>query len=435
MQIAFEIVLVLLLIVTNGVFALAEIAIISARRARLQQRAEAGDRGARAALELARDSSRFLSTVQIGITLVGILAGAYGGATLAEAIAGGLREVPGLAPYAQTVGLLVVVVAITYLSLVVGELVPKRLALSNPELVAARVARPMRALSRLTAPVVKVLSASGDLLLRLLGVTKSTEPPVTVEELRILVEQGASAGVFEAAEHELVDSALHLDERRVRVVMTPRTDLIWLDLDRPLEALRDLVLESAHGYFPAGRGSLDNVTGVVSAREFLGQLVGGRPLDWAALLRPPLFVPDSQSILDVLERLRSTGQPLALVIDEFGGVLGMATLTDVVEALVGEINAPTGEPDEPDVVRRDDGSWLVDGRLPVDELKALLGLRALPEEDAAGYDTVGGLVMTAMGAIPKVGQHFDLDGWCFEVVDMDGHRVDRVMVYPATSRD
>ena len=428
-EIAFEVILIILLIIGNGVFALSETAIISSRRARLQERAEQGDAGARIALEVAREPSRFLSTVQIGITLVGIFAGAYGGATLAEAIAAGLQGFPRLAPYGEAIGLAVVVIGVTYLSLVVGELAPKRLALANPEAMAARVARPMRALSKLAAPVVKVLTASTSLLLRLLGVRASTDPLVTVEEIRIMVEQGASAGVFEEAEHDIVTSALNLDEKRVGRVMTPRTEIAWVDLDEPLEKIRGLILGSTHAYFPAGRGNLDNVDGLLRAREFLAQLVGGQPMDWDSLLQPPLFVPESQTILDLLQLLRTTGQPLALIIDEFGGLQGMVTLTDIVEALVGDIHQPD-ETEEPEVVQRDDGSWLLDGRLPIDHVKTLLSMRDLPDETEAGYDTLGGMVMTVLGVVPAIGQHFDYGGWCFEVVDMDGHRVDRVLVYP-----
>jgi len=261
-------------------------------------------------------------------------------------------------------------------------------------------------------------------------VRASNEPPVTVEEVRIMVEQGASAGVFEEAEHEIVTSALALDEQRVSVAMTPRMEIYWLDLDEPLETLRRQVVESPYSYLPAGHGNLDNVSGLVSARQFLAQLVSGPALNWPALLHPPLFVPESQTILDVLELLRATGQPLVLVFDEFGGLQGLVSVTDVLEALVGHIHQTAGQADEREAVQREDGSWLLDGRLPARELKGLLNLRELPEEVEAGYDTVGGMVMTVLGAIPTVGQHFQYGGWGFEVVDMDGHRVDRVLVYP-----
>lgn len=429
-RIALELLLILLLVTANGVFALSEIALVSARRARLQQRAEQGDPGAQAALDLAREPTRFLSTVQIGITLVGILAGAFGGATLAEALAEQLARVPALAPYAEALALAAVVVLVTYLSLVIGELAPKRLALNNPEQVAARVARPMAALSRLASPLVRALSVSTDVLLALLRVRPATDPPVSAEEIKILIEQGATSGVFEPTEQDIVESALFIGERRVGAAMTPRIDIEWVDLDRPLEAIRDQVLNSSHSYFPASRGSLDDVSAVLRGRDLLAQLVQGEPLDWAALLREPLFVPESQTVLDLVQLLKQTGQPLALIIDEYGGLQGMLTPTDLLEALIGEIQQP-GQAPEPEAVQREDGSWLLDGRLQVSKLKELLGLRELPQEGEAGYDTLGGFVMVVLGEIPSVGQQFEHAGQTFAIVDMDGHRVDRVLVTPA----
>jgi putative hemolysin len=429
-SVAVELLLILLLVIANGVFALSEIALVSARRARLQHRAEQGDAGAQAALELAREPTRFLSTVQIGITLVGILAGAFGGATLAEVIAARVAGIPALAAYAEAIGLAIVVVLITYLSLVIGELLPKRLALNNPEKVAARVARPMRWLSVVVSPLVRLLSASTDALLFLLRVRPAAEPPVSAEEIKILVEQGATSGVFEATEQDIVESALFLDERRVSAAMTPRTEIEWVDLDQPLDAIRALVLNSPHSYFPAGHGSLDNVSALLRGRDLLAHQITGQPADWRALLLPPLFVPEAQTVLDVLQLLKRTGQPLALIIDEYGGLQGMVTPTDVLETLIGDIQLP-GQDAEPEAVQRADGSWLLDGRLPVGEFKELLELRELPEEEQAGYDTLGGFVMAMLGQIPTVGQTFEHAGRRFEIVDMDGRRVDRVLVAPA----
>jgi putative hemolysin len=428
--IALELLLILLLVIANGVFALSEIALVSARRARLQQRAEQGDAGAQTALDLAREPTRFLSTVQIGITLIGILAGALGGATLAEAIAERFEQVPALAPYSEAIGLVLVVILVTYLSLVIGELAPKRLALNNPEQVAARMARPMAALSRLASPVVRVLSWSTDVLLALLRVRPAAEPPVSAEEIKILIEHGATSGVFEPAEQDIVESALFIGERRVSAAMTPRTDIEWADLDQPIEVIRDQVLRSRHSYFPAGRGGLDQVAAVLRGRDLLAQLVRGEPLDWAALLREPLFVPESQTVLDMVQMFKQTGQPLALIIDEYGGLQGMITPTDLLEALIGDIRLP-GQVPEPEAVQREDGSWLLDGRLVVTELKELLDLRELPREEEAGYDTLGGFVMTMLGEIPTVGQQFEHAGRRFEIVDMDGRRVDRVLVTKA----
>ncbi len=427
--IAIELLLILLLLITNGVFALAEIALVSAKRARLQQRAEQGDRGAQVALDLAREPTRFLSTVQIGITLVGVLAGAVGGATIAESIAGALERYPVVAPYGEAIGLLVVVVLITYLSLVIGELAPKRLGLNNPELVAARLAPAVHLLSRIFAPLVHLLSLSTDLLLRLFGVRAMPEAPVTVEEIKIMIEQGALAGVFETTEQEIVESALHLDDRRISSAMTRRTEIVWLDLERPLEALRAMIVASPHSYFPAAYGNLDEVSGIVRGRDLLAGLLDGPDPTWAALLRPALFVPEAQTVLDVLQLLRENGQPLALIIDEYGGLQGMVTLTDILEALVGDIHVPGSDPAQA-AVQRVDGSWLIDGRLSVSAVKELLGLRELTGEAEAGYDTLGGFVMLMLGQVPTVGQYFAFGPWRFEVVDMDGRRVDRLLVSP-----
>jgi putative hemolysin len=394
----------------------------------LQQRAEEGDAGAAVALQMARDPARFLSTVQIGITLVGILAGAFSGATLAEVIADWLQTFPALAPYSEALGLVAVVLPVAYLSLVIGELLPKQLALTNAERVAARVARPMQWLSRLAAPVVKLLGLSTGLLIRVMGVRPSTEPPVTVEEINILVEQGRRGGVFEAGEQDIAESALTLGDRRVSGVMTPRTEIVWIERDAPLEEIRAAVVTSRHVHFPVARGSLDNVLGLMRGRDFLVQLVMGQALDWAALLHEPLFVPETQTILDVLQRFKQTRERAALVIDEFGGVHGLVTRTDILEALVGEL--PTRDQPVEETVRREDGSWLLDGRLSLPEFMDVLDLRGLPAETLANYDTLGGFVLWMLGEVPSVGRRFEYAGWRFEVVDMDGRRVDRVLAVP-----
>jgi putative hemolysin len=430
MSIALEMLLIFTLILANGVFALAEIAIVSSRKVRLQQQAEAGHAGARAALDLATQPTRFLSTVQIGITLVGILAGAFGGATLAETLGAAIAVVPGLAPYGDAIGLAIVVVAIAYLSLVVGELLPKRLALGNPERIAAAMARPMAFLSRALAPAVSVLTGSTDLILRVFGVRLGAEAPVSAEEIRILIEQGRRVGVFEATEQDLVEGALELGEQRAGMLITPRTEVVWIDLTKPLETARDTIIGSRHAFFPAARGDLDNVEGLLRGRDVLGALLTGQPVDLTALLHPPLFVPESRPVLELLDLFRTTGEHIALIIDEFGGLQGIVTLTDVVEALVGAIHVP-GQPNVPEATQRADGSWLLDGRLTLPEARDLLGLNRLPPEGQHGYDTLGGFVMAMLGRIPVKGQAFVYEQLRFEVVDMDGRRVDQVLVAPA----
>lgn len=422
----FEPLILLLLILVNGVFAMAEIALVAARRARLRARAERGDAGARAALELTAAPNRFLSTVQIGITLVGVLAGAYGGATIAEALAARLRAIPRLAPYSGPLALGAVVLVITYLSLVVGELVPKRLAMRSPEAIASLVARPMRLLSRLAAPAVQLLSASTDAVLRLLRVGPSQEPPVTEEEIKLLLEQGARAGVFADIESEMVSGVFRLADRRLGAVVTPRPEIVWLDADDPPQVNRRKVIESGYSRFPVCRGDLDHVLGVVQAKDLLARSLAGEPFDLQATLRTPLYLPESKQAHEALQALREAGVRLALVIDEYGGLQGLVTVTDIVEQVIGQT-----ETDRPAAVRRPDGSWLLDGRMPVEEVRELLRLKALPEEARGVYDTLGGLVLFALGSIPDAGVRFTLGGWRFEVMDMDGRRVDKVLAVPA----
>lgn len=333
----FEIVFVMLLIIANGLLAMSETAVISARKARLQHRANRGDIKARAALEVANAPTRFLSTVQIGITLVGILAGAFGGATIAEQLAGRLSLIPLLTPYSEAIGLGIVVIGITYLSLVLGELVPKRLALHNPERIAAAVAIPMRALSALLSPLIGLLGASTDVVLWVLGIRPSTEPPVTEEEIKVLIEQGTQAGVFAAMEQEMVVRAFRLGARRISALMTPRTEIVWLNLDDPPDVIHRAMTNSTHGLFPVGRGSLDNLLGVVHARDVLARSLAGQPTDLKALLQQPLFVLENMLALKALELFKQSGQPLALVIDEYGGTQGLVTHSDILEALVGDM--------------------------------------------------------------------------------------------------
>ncbi|MFL5807635.1 MAG: hemolysin family protein [Roseiflexaceae bacterium] len=427
-----ELLIILLLIVLNGVFAMAEMAVVSARKVRLQQWAEAGDAKARVALELAEEPTSLLSTVQIGITLIGILAGAFGGATVAHMLATQLNAVPLLAPYSEAIGFGIVVLITTYLSLVVGELLPKRLALNNPERIAVAVARPMRFLSKLASPAVWLLTFSTDALLRLLRVRPSTEPPVTEEEIKVLLEQGAEAGVFAEAEQEMIERVFRLGDLRVGMVMTPRTQMVWLDLDDPVEQNLRKILASPYAAFPVGRGTPDKIRGVVYAKDLLARVLTGQPIDLQAAVCPALFVPESMAAFRALHKFRETRSHLALVVDEYGGVDGLVTLTDLVEELVGDM-PDLGETGEQAVVQREDGSWLVSGRLPIDELKELLGVEYLPGEEAGRYHTLGGFVLTQLGHMPSVSEHFDWGGLRFEVVDMDGPRIDKVLVAPISA--
>jgi putative hemolysin len=426
---AVEIFVIFLLILANGAFALSEIAIVSARKARLEQRATEGDPRAKAALDLANDPGPFLSTIQIGITLVGILMGAFGGAVLSATLAVALSHVSALQPYSRTLALAIVVLGMTFASLVVGELLPKRLALSDPERIAAAVARPMSLLARIARPVEWLLSRTTDGLLRILGVRPSTAPPVTEEEIHVLVKQGARAGVFEQVEQAMLGRVLRLGDRRVSVLMVPRTEVVWLDLDDPPEENRRKIIEHRHSIFPVCRGDFDHVLGVVHARDLLARCLAGEDLDLGSALQTPHFVPEGTRVLRLLETFRETGRHVALVVDEYGGTLGMVTATDILEAIVGDLPSPE-ELAEPEAVRRDDGSWLIDGLMPVEELQELVGLRELPHGASENYETLGGMVMTHLARIPTSGDRFDWEGHRFEVVDMDGHRVDKVLVTP-----
>jgi putative hemolysin len=428
-SVLFEALVILLLIILNGIFAMSEIAVVSARKTRLEQWANEGDGKARAALELATAPNQFLATIQIGITLVGILAGAFGGATIARAIAVGLDEIPMLTSYSRPVSLAIVVLIITFLSLIVGELVPKRLALNSPERIASTMATPMRALARLASPVVYVLELSTDAILRVLAMRAVVEPPVTEEEIRALIAQGTQAGMFEEAEQEMVERVFRLGDRRVSAVMTPRTEIVWVDNEASLEEIQQTIAQSTHSRILVAQGSLDDVLGVVHAKELLLPLLRGEPLDLAAILRQPLYVPESMRALEVLELFKQSATHIALVIDEYGGVQGLVTPSDILEAIVGDLPEP-GEQVDPLAVQREDGSWLLDGMLSIDDFKELFHLGRLPDEDQGVYQTLAGFVIMQLGRIPVVSDHFEWGGLRIEVVDMDGNRVDKILAHP-----
>jgi len=422
-----EILVILLLILINGFFAMSEIALVSARKARLEQHADEGDKGARTALELTRSTSKLLSSVQVGITLVGVLTGALGGATLAERLTKVLVKVNWLAPYAATLSLVLVVLLTTYFSLVLGELIPKKLGLNNPEKISSRVSGVMKFISRAMSPVVHLLSHSTDLGLRILGMKPSDEPPITEEEIRILIDQGAQVGVFDEAEQDMVESVFRLNDRSINAIMTPRTEISWLDANDSPEQILKQVIESSHSRFPVARDSLDNIIGILNAKDLLEKHVSGETFDIQDLLQKPLFVPENTPAVRVLEMERESGVHEALVIDEYGGVIGFVTLFDVLEAIIGEIPS-LDEVSEPEIVSREDGSYLLDGLLPVDEFKELFDLDELPEEDKVGFQTVGGFVMNQVGSIPTAGQSLDWKDLHIEIMDMDGRRVDKVLV-------
>lgn len=423
-----EVLIVVLLVVFNGVLAMSELAIVSARRVRLRQRAEDGSAGARAAIELAENPNRFLSTVQIGITLVGILAGAFGGATLSGVVSDALRDAPLIGDYADALGVALVVLAITYLSLVIGELVPKRLALHNPEGIAVLVARPMGVLATITKPFVWLLSISTELVLRLLRLRPSGEPDVTEDEIRSLLEQGADAGVIEEAEEELVASIFRLGDRRVASLMTPRHRLVWLNTEDSADVNRRKILESGYSAFPVCRGDLDELLGIVTIRALWERGLAPTGPVLRELAAPPLFVPEQARVLDALELLRERGAHRAVVLDEFGVVQGLLAVNDVLDDIAGEAERLEGAAAD-GAIRRDDGSWLLDGGLAADEARHLLGIETpWPGEEDEEFGTLGGMVMARLGRIPSAGDSFYLEGRRYEVLDMDERRVDKVLV-------
>ncbi len=417
--------LVLVLILLNGVFAMSEIAIVSSKRARLSQLAEAGGTGARSALTLAAEPTRFLSSVQVGITSIGILSGAIGEATIAARLEVVFGRLPLVAAYAEPLSIGVMVIMLTYVSLILGELVPKRLALNHPEAIASLIARPMTALAAIGRPIVTLLSVSTDSVLRLFGVKQVAQPAVTLEEIRLLLAQGAHEGVFEAAEHEMVTNVLNLDDRHVGAVHTPRVDVVFVDLRDPIDVTRAKLQEAAHNVLPLCDGGMDHVVGFVRATAVLEQLLEKGTIDLAVLAEKPLFVPETMSLMQLLEQLKRTHLPVALVVDEFGDVDGLVSLTDVIASIVGDLPA---EPDgEPLVVRREDGSWLLDGGLDLDTAARTLDAKALLTDEDPHSHTIGGLAMIALGKVPRTGDVFNRGDHRFEIVDMDGNRVDRVL--------
>ncbi|WP_404294634.1 hemolysin family protein (plasmid) [Microvirga sp. RSM25] len=415
----FELAIVAFLIVLNGLFSLSELAIVSSRKARLKTMAEAGRAGANTALALAEDPGRFLSTVQIGITLVGILAGAYSGAALGDRLADIL------------IGYGLVVAIITYLSVVIGELVPKNLALSNTEAIACAVAPMMALVSKIAAPVVWLLDASTRLVFRLLGRSTGSDSAVTEEEIRTIVAEAETAGVIETDERKMISGVLRLGDRAVRGVMTPRTDVDWIDLDDDEFDIREILINTPHSRLPVAEGHPDNMLGVVQARELLAASLRDEPLDIRKHIRKAPIIPDTLDALDALEVLRQAEVPMALVHDEYGHFDGVVTPADILDAIAGAFRSDEGEA-EPEAVRREDGSWLLAGWMPADEMAEQLGI-ALPER--RNYETVAGLVIGELQHLPNAGEAVETLGWRFEVVDMDGRRIDKVLAQRITDNE
>ncbi|TAK80365.1 MAG: HlyC/CorC family transporter [Betaproteobacteria bacterium] len=423
-----ELLLLAFLILLNGLFAMSEMAIVSSRKARLQQWALENRPGATAALALANDPSRFLATIQIGITVIGVTSGAFGEASFARSLAQWLAGFPALAAQADALALAIVVAVIAFVSLIAGELVPKRLALANPEWIAGLVAPLMVLLARLAFPLVRGLSATTDAVLKLLGLAGRTAPPVGEEEIKVLMEQGAKAGVFEKHEPQIVSRLFRLGELRVTGVMTPWPDIVYLDLEQPLEWNVKRIAASGHSRFPAVRADPRKVEGMVLTKTLLADAVLGKRVDIAASMARPLFVPESLTAMEVVALFRKHRQTAGLIVDEHGELQGLVTINDVVKALAGDI-AMVEEAEERDIVRREEGSWLIDGAVTVQRFKEAVGIRIeLPEEDLGTYHTLGGFAMLQLARVPRVGDAFTWEAYRIEVVDMDGNRVDKVLV-------
>ena len=410
-----------ILLLLNGVLAMAETALLSVRKTRLQNQFNKGDVRAGLVLKLTENPNQFLSVIQIGITSIDLLIGALTGATLGAWINMELEQFPALRAYSDIIGIVVGVLPITYLSLVLGELVPKRLALRDPEGVSEMVAGSMSFFSIVFSPIVKLLSISTETILKLLGVKASEEPPVTEEELHLLIDQGTQAGVFEESEQDMVEGIFSLGDSRVYSLMTPRTDLVWLDVTDSMEEIRQKIADSPYSRFPVRQDSLETIIGIVKSRDLLVESLSGNEIDLKSLLKPAYFIPETMFASRALELFKEKNTELLLVIDEFGGLQGLLTINDILEEIVGAM-----EFEEPQATQRQDGSWLLDGMLEVDEFKELFDFTALPHEDE--YETLSGFVMTLLGRVPQSADNFEWNNFRFEVMDMDGRRVDKVLV-------
>lgn len=421
------IIILIVLILANGVFAMAETAVVSSRKARLKQSAQEGNRSAHAAYKLAKHPTRFLATVQIGITVIGILSGAFAEEKLAGSLQAWLSDVPVLGAYDDLLATIILVGTLTYFTLILGELIPKRIALMYPESIASMIAIPMRGLSAITSPLVKLLSFSTETLIKILRIRVPEESPVTPEELKVLIEEGASAGIFDQTEQDILTNVFRLAERRAGAIITPRTDIIYFDVNETTDSIRQKLLDEPRAFYPVVDGQLDHVLGVLSSKDILTRVLSGEEISPRMLMRRPLIVPESISILQMLDSFRESPSQIAFVADEYGSITGLVTQNSVVEAIVGEM--PTlEEAVEPDMVLREDGTFLVNGTMPADELREKLSLPELPKQ--SHYDTVAGFVLMMLQRIPAAGDFFEWEGARFEVIDMDGKRIDKLLVTP-----
>lgn len=429
-EILFEIIVILLLIIANGIFAMSEMAIVTSRRSRLQTLAQEGKKGAKIALQISENPQNFLSTIQVGITLIGVLAGALSGATIAEVLAEIFRPLLGLYSfYATSLAFLVVVVSVTYLSLVIGELVPKQIALNYRESIAVFMAYPMQFFYRLIKPMAWILSSSSNLLLKAFGIKPNHSPPITEDEIRLIINEGTKAGVVEASEQSMVENVFDLDELPVAQLMTHKPDVVWLNVNDNWEENFKKIVESGHSYFPVCRDSLDEVMGVTSVKILLPQIVECQTSDITKNLAEPLFVPENMPAAKLLETFKQSRRHIALVIDEYGSVQGIVTLKDVLEAIVGDLPA-IDQRTEPQAVKREDGSWLIDGMLPIEDFDQIFQINLTESEENITYHTIAGFLMNQLEHLPTAGEKLEYKNLVFEIMDMDGRRIDKILVTP-----
>lgn len=423
-----EILFIFFILLANGLFAMAEIAVVTSRKAKLKALSDEGNHGAKLAYELSANPGRFLSTVQVGITLFGVLSGVIGGARIADTLATPFKDTPWIGEWADILALILVSTVITFFSVIIGELVPKRLALNNPERIASLLARPMNGLSVFASPIVNLLNHSSELLMKVLGVRKSSEQTVSEEEVRVLIDEGLSMGVFKKTEKDMVEGVFDLDEQTADDLMTPRARIIWLSLDDPDEENWRRIAGSGHSHFPVYQKTRDNVVGMVSVKSLWANLSLAGRAELRSLVTPPLFVPTTMPASTLIAEFKKSGKHIALVVDEFGGLQGLVTLNDVMMAIVG--NLPEREQRyEPKAVRREDGTWLVDALLEIDEAKTHLEIsKKLPDEDKGEFSTLGGFILDRLGHIPHEGEVVEWDRFKFEIIDMDRQRIDKVLI-------
>ncbi len=413
------------LIVLNGLFAMSEMALVSARKARLQRLIDEGDKGAIAASKLAEDPASFMSAIQIGITLISIVSGILGEATLSQPLAQNLISTGIDASIAKPLATTLVVLLVTYVSIVIGELAPKRLGQINPEGIARVISRPIRWLTLLTRPAVTFLSASTYFILRLLGIRDINGPSVTQEEIHALLIEGSQSGLIDEQEHQMLRNVFRLDDRKIGSMMVPRLDVTWLSLDDTLEETLAKITTSQHSRFPVCGDTINDVKGIVLARKVLAQALQEKNVDLLSLCQPPLYVPESLNGMELLNAIRSSRTEMAMVVDEYGDIQGIVTAQDLLEAITGEFS--TDNQEDAWAIQREDGSWLLDGLIPIHDLKDTLAIRQLPEEERSTYNTLSGMFMLLLGRIPQTTDHVEWDGWHFEIVDMDGKRIDKVL--------